>query len=126
VPILIGAGAVVVVLGIGAAVVAVPKLTHHADPGCNAYNPGALTAYNQTITDLNAQASQATLSRDLTTAVAQLSAAVGQAQSATVKSSLQGLLAQLTQVQGDVQKGSVPAATVAQLNTAAAAADNAC
>jgi hypothetical protein len=124
-PVLIGAGAVVVVLGIGAAVTA-PRFLHHTDAGCAAYSTSALPAYNKTITDLNAQASQATLGSDLTTAIAQLSAAAGQAQGAAVKSALQGLLTQLTQVQTDVQKGSVPAATVAQLNTASAAADNAC
>jgi hypothetical protein len=124
-PVLIGVGALVVVVGIGAAVEA-PKFLRHTDPGCAAYTASALPAYNKTITDLNAQASQATLSNDLTTAVAQLSSATGQAQSATVKSALQGLLSQLTQVQADVQKGSVPAATVAQLNTNSNAADNAC
>ena len=125
VPVFIGVGAVVVVLGIGAAVGA-PKLLHHTDPGCSAYTASALPAYNQTISDLNAQASQATLSNDLTTALAQLSSAAGQAQGATVKSALQGLISQLTRVQADVQKGSVPASTVTQLNTASAAADNAC
>jgi hypothetical protein len=124
-PVLIGVGAVVVVLGIGAAVVG-PRLLRHTDPGCTAYTANALPAYNQTITDLNHQASQATLSSDLTTAIAQLSAATGQAQDATAKSALQGLLTQLTQVQADVQKGSVPSTTVSQLNTAASAADNAC
>ncbi|HEX3963434.1 MAG TPA: hypothetical protein VHZ03_43500 [Trebonia sp.] len=124
-PLLIGVGAAVVVLGIGAAV-AVPRFLHHTDPGCTAYTTSALPAYNQTITDLNAQASQATLASDLTTAIAQLSSATGQAQGATAKSALQGLLTQLTQVQADTQKGSVPAATVTQLNTAAVAADNAC
>jgi len=124
-PVFIGVGAVVVVLGIGAAVGA-PKLLHHTDPGCTAYTASALPAYNQTISDLNAQASQATLSGDLTTALAQLSAAAGQAQGAAVKSALQGLVTQLTQVQADVQKGSVPATTVTQLNTASAAADSAC
>ncbi|HEY6785949.1 MAG TPA: hypothetical protein VI365_01435, partial [Trebonia sp.] len=124
-PLLIGVGAAVVVLGIGAAV-AVPRFLRHTDPGCTAYTTSALPAYNQTITDLNAQASQATLASDLTTAIAQLSSATGQAQGATAKSALQGLLTQLTQVQADTQKGSVPAATVTQLNTAAVAADNAC
>ena len=125
VPVLIGAGAAVVVIGIGAAV-AVPRLLQHTDPGCTAYRVNALPAYNQTITDLNAQASQTTLGSDLTTAIAQLSSAAGQAQGTAVKSALQGLLTQLTQVQADTQKGSVPAATVTQLNTAAVTADNAC
>ena len=125
VPLFIGAGAAVVVLGVGVAV-AIPRLTQHTDPGCAAYKVNALPAYNQTITDLNNQASQATLSSDLTTAIAQLSAAAGQAQAAPVKSALQGLLTQLTQVQADTQKGSVPAATVSQLNTAATTVDSAC
>ncbi len=124
-PVLIGVGAVVALLGVGAAVAA-PRFLQHTDPGCTAYTTTALPAYNQTISDLNAQASQATLSSDLTSAIAQLSSAAGQAQGATAKSALQGLLSQLTRVQADVQKGSVPAATVAQLNTAAGAADNAC
>jgi hypothetical protein len=125
-PVLIGTGAVVVLLGVGAAVAA-PRLLRHADPGCTAYTTSALPAYNQTITDLNAQApSRATLTNDLTTAIAQLSAAAGQAQSTTVKSALQGLLTHLTQVQAALQKGSVSPATVTQLNTAAASADNAC
>jgi hypothetical protein len=124
-PLFIGVGAAVVVLGIGAAVAA-PRLLQHPDPGCTAYRTSALPAYNQTITDLNAQASQATLNSDLTTAVAQLSAAASQAQGAPVKSALQGLLTRLTQVQADTQKGSVPAATVTQLNTAAVATDNTC
>jgi hypothetical protein len=124
-PLFIGIGAAVVVIGVGV-VVAVPRLLHHTDPGCSAYTTSALPTYNQTITDLNAQASQATLASDLTTTIAQLSAAAGQAQGAAVKSALQGMLTQLTQVQADTQKGSVPAATVTQLNTAAVAADNAC
>jgi hypothetical protein len=124
-PLFIGIGAAVVVIGVGAAVAA-PRLLKHTDPGCSAYTTSALPTYNQTITDLNAQASQATLASDLTAAIAQLSAAAGQAQGAPVKSALQGLLTQMTQVQADTQKGSVPAATVTQLNTAADAADNAC
>jgi hypothetical protein len=125
VPLFIGIGAAVVVIGAGV-VVAAPRLLKHTDPGCSAYTTSALPTYNQTITDLNAQASQATLASDLTTAIAQLSAAAGQAQGAPVKSALQGLLTELTKVQADTQKGAVPAATVTQLNTAADAADKAC
>jgi hypothetical protein len=125
VPILIGAGAVVAVVAIGA-VVAGPKLLKHADPGCSAYTTSALPAYNHAITDLNAQASQATLTADLTTAISQLSTAMGQAQGAGVKTALQGLLTDLNTVQADVRKGSVPAATVSSLNSASAAADSAC
>jgi hypothetical protein len=125
VPLFIGIGAAVVVIGVGV-VVAAPRLLKHTDPGCSAYTTSALPTYNQTITDLNAQASQATLASDLTTAIAQLSAAAGQAQGAPVKSALQGLLTELTKVQADTQKGAVPAATVTQLNTAADAADKAC
>jgi hypothetical protein len=125
VPILIGAGAVVAVVAIGA-VVAGPKLLKHTDPGCSAYTTSALPAYNHAITDLNAQASQATLTADLTTAIGQLSTAMGQAQGASVKTALQGLLTDLNTVQADVRKGSVPAATVSSLNSASAVADNAC
>lgn len=124
-PLLIGAGALIVVVGVGAAV-AVPRVFKHTDPGCSAYASTALPAYNHAITDLNAQASQATLSTDISAAITQLTGAINQAQSATVKTALQGLLTQLTQVQGDVKKGAVPAATVSSLNAASSAADNAC
>jgi hypothetical protein len=124
-PVLIGVTAVVALIGIGAAVEG-PKYLHHSDPGCTSYSADALPAYNRAIDDLNSQASQATLTGDLSTAVTQLTAAVNQAQSTSVKTALQGLLADLTQVQADVHKGSVPASTVSTLNGASAAADNAC
>jgi hypothetical protein len=124
-PILIGVAAVVVLIGVGAAVEG-PKYLHHSDPGCTSYSSTALPAYNRAIGDLNSQASQATLTGDLSTAVSQLTAAVNQAHSASVKTALQGLLTDLTQVQADVRKGSVPASTVSTLNAASATADNAC
>jgi len=122
---LIGAAAVIVVIGAGAAV-AVPRYFKHTDPGCSAYSSTALPAYNHAITDLNAQASQAKLNGDISTAITQLTAAVNQAQSATVKTALQGLVTELTQIQADVKRGAVPASTVTALNAASAAADNAC
>ena len=124
-PWLIGAGALIVVVGVGA-VVAAPRVLKHTDPGCSAYATTALPAYNHAITDLNAQASQATLTTDISAAITQLTGAINQAQSATVKTALQGLLTQLTHVQADVKKGAVPAATVSSLNSASAAADSAC
>jgi hypothetical protein len=126
VPVLIGAGAVVVLIGVG--VVAVPKVLHHGstDAGCTTYSSSALPVYNHAITDLNAQASQATLNKDLSSAITQLTSAVSKAQSTPVKAALQGLLTDLNAVQADVQKGTVPAATVATLNSASAAADGAC
>jgi len=124
-PLLIGAGALIVVVGAGAALT-VPRVFKHTDPGCSAYASTALPAYNHAITDLNAQASQATLTTDLSAAITQLTGAINQAQSATVKTALQGLRTQLTQVQADVKKGAVPAATVSSLNAASSAADNAC
>jgi hypothetical protein len=116
---------VAAVLAVGAVIVA-PRLLSPSDPGCKAYTETAITAYNQTIHDLNAQASQAKLTGDMTTAIAELRTAAAQAQSATVRSALGGLLAELTTVRTDVQKGSVPAATVSAINTAAKTADNAC
>jgi hypothetical protein len=43
-----------------------------------------------------------------------------------VKSALQSLLTQLKEVQSDVKNGAVPDTTVASLNAASTAADNAC
>jgi hypothetical protein len=124
-PVLIGAGVLVVALGAGGAVIA-PKLLKHSDPGCTAYTSSALPAYNHAISDLNAQASQATLKTDLTAAIGQLTTASGQASGAQVKSALQSLLTQLKEVQSDVKNGAVPDTTVASLNAASTAADNAC
>jgi hypothetical protein len=125
VPVLIGAGVLVVALGAGGAVVA-PKFLKHTDPGCTAYTSNALPAYNHAISDLNAQASQATLESDLATAIGDLTTASGQASGTQVKTALQGLLTQLKEVQADVKKGAVPDTTVTSLNTASTAADNAC
>jgi hypothetical protein len=122
---LVGGAAVVAVLAVGAVIVA-PRLLGSGDPGCKAYTGTALTAYNQTIRDLNAQAPQAKLTGDMATATAQLKTASAQAQDASVKSALGKLLAELMTVRADVQKGSVPPATVSALNTAAHAADKAC
>jgi hypothetical protein len=121
----IGAGALVVLVGVGA-VVAVPKFLKHTDPGCSAYSTSALPAYNRAITDLNAKAPQTTLIKDLSGAITQLNGAISQAQSASVKAGLQGLVADLTHVQADVQKGTLPASTVSTLNSASAVADSAC
>jgi hypothetical protein len=119
-------GAVAVVVVAGGVALAVPKLLGSSDPGCASYTGTALTAYNQTISDLNAQASQARLTSDMTTAIADLTTAADQAESATVKSALDGLLSQLSTVRADVQAGSVSAQTVTALNNASRAADNAC
>jgi hypothetical protein len=124
-PVLIGAGVLVVALGAGGAVIA-PKLLKHTDPGCTVYTSSALPAYNHAISDLNAQASQATLETDLTAAIGQLTTAAGQASGAQVKTALQSLLTQLKGVQSDVKNGSVPDTTVTSLNAASTAADNAC
>jgi hypothetical protein len=125
-PRLLIGGAVAVVVVVGGVALAVPKLLGSSDPGCALYTGTALTAYNQTINDLNAQASQSQLTSDMTSAIADLTTAADQANSATVKSALDGLLGELSTVRADVQKGSVPAETVAALNTASRAADNAC
>ena len=121
-----GAG-VLAVVAVGGVVVA-PKLLHHgsSDPGCKAYSGTALTAYNKTIDDLNAQASQPALTSDMSTAITSLNSAISQAQSASVKSALNGLLTQLKSVQTDVKSGSVPTNTVNALNAASTTADNAC
>jgi hypothetical protein len=109
-----------------AGVIVTPKLLGPTDPGCKSYTGTALTAYNTTIDDLNAQASQAKLTTDMNTAIAELQTAAGQAQSASAKTALNGLLTELTAVRTDVQSGSVPSATVSKLNAAATKADNAC
>jgi hypothetical protein len=120
-----GAG-VLAVVAVGGVLVAPKLLSGSSDPGCKAYSGSALTAYNKTIDDLNAQASQSVLSADMSAATTDLSAAISQAQSATVKSALSGLLAQLNAVKTDVQSGSVPTNTVSALNAASTTADNAC
>ena len=97
-----------------------------SDPGCKAYANTALGAYNKTIDDLNAQATQATLDADMTAAITDLTTASAQAQSASAKSALAALLAQFKVVRADVAAGSVPPATVTALNADSAAADHAC
>ncbi len=121
-----GAG-VLAVVAVGA-VVAVPKVLGggSSDPGCKSYSGTALVAYNKTIDDLNAQASQSVLAADMSTTISDLNSAIAQAQGSAVKSSLNGLLTQLKSVQADVKSGSVPTSTVNSLNAASTAADNAC
>jgi hypothetical protein len=121
-----GAG-VLAVVAVGGVVVT-PKLLHggSSDPGCKAYSGTALTAYNKTIDDLNAQASQSVLTADMSAAITSLNSAITQAQSASVKSALNGLLTQLKSVDTDVKSGSVPTNTVNALNAASSTADNAC
>lgn len=112
-------------VAIGAAILA-PRLMGPSDPGCKEYAGAGLAAYNKTINDLNAQASQATLSADMTAAVSSLNSAIGKAGSTAIKSALNGLLTELKSVQADVGSGSVPTKTVAALNNASSAADRAC
>jgi hypothetical protein len=97
-----------------------------SDPGCKAYAGPALTAYNKTIHDLNAQSSQQQLSADMSAAVTELTQAAAQAQGPAVKSALNGLLTELKTVQGDVTAGAVPSAAVNALNADSATADHAC
>jgi hypothetical protein len=119
-----GAG-VLAVVAVGGVLIA-PRLLGPSDPGCKAYAGTAVTAYNKTIDDLNAQASQSVLSADMSTTVTDLNSAIAQAQSASVKSALNGLLTQVETVKADVKAGSVPSTTVSALNAASTAADNAC
>jgi hypothetical protein len=108
------------------AIFVVPKLLGPSDPGCSSYSGSALPAYNTTIGDINNQAPQATLSKDMTTTISQLDDAIAKAQSASVKSALNGLLAQLKIVQSAVGSGSIPTSAVNALNAASTAADHAC
>jgi hypothetical protein len=119
-----GAG-VLAVVAVGGVIMA-PRLLGPSDPGCKSYSGTAITAYNKTIGDLNAQASQSVLTADMSAAIADMTNAIGQAQSASVKSALNGLLTELKSVQSDVKAGSVPTSTVNSLNAASTAADNAC
>jgi len=122
---LVAVACVLAVVAIAAVIVA-PRLMGPSDPGCQEYAGPALAAYNKTINDLNAQASQSTLSADMTAAVSSMTTAIGKAHSATVKTALTGLLNELKSVQADVGSGSVPTKTVDALNNASTAADNAC
>lgn len=126
---LVAGAAVLAVVAVGGVIVA-PKLLNGggaaSDPGCKAYSGTALAAYNKTIDDMNAQASQSVLSADMSAASTDLTSAIDQAQSAAVKSALTGLLTELQSVKAGVESGSVPASTVSALNAASAKADNAC
>ena len=97
-----------------------------SDPGCKVYSNTAIGAYNKTINDLNAQASQTALTADMSAAITDLSSAAAQAQSASAKSALGALLAEFKVVRQDVAAGSVPPSTVTTLNADSAAADSAC
>jgi hypothetical protein len=119
-----GAG-VLSVIAIGGVILA-PKMVHRPDPGCTAYAGPALTAYNKTINDLNAEATQAHLSADMSAAVSEMTKAVDAAHDSTVKSALSVLLIQLKKVQADVAGGTLPASTVNALNAASTTADHAC
>jgi hypothetical protein len=121
-----GAG-VLAIVAVGGVIVA-PKLLGggSSDPGCKAYSGTAITAYNKTIDDLNAQASQPVLNADMSATVTDLTSAIAQAKSASVKSALNGLLTELKSVQSDVRSGTVPTTTVNALNAASTTADNAC
>ena len=103
-----------------------PKMFGPSDPGCKAYAGPALTAYNKTINDLNAQTPESRLSADMSAAVSQLTQAIAEAHGPAVKSALNGLLSELRTVQTDVAAGSVPTSTVNALNAASTTADNAC
>ena len=123
---LIAGAGVLAVVAVGGVVVAPRLLAGSSDPGCKAYSGPALTAYNKTIDDLNAQASQSVLTTDMSTAITDLNSAISQAQAAPVKSALNVLLTQLKAVQTDIKSGSVPTSTVNSLNAASTAADHAC
>jgi hypothetical protein len=101
-------------------------LSGPSDPGCRAYANTALSAYNQTIKDLNAQASQAVLGSDMTATINDLTSASAQSQSASTRSALNALLAEFKVIRADVAAGAVPASTVKALNADSAAADSAC
>jgi hypothetical protein len=125
---LIAGAGVLAVVAVGGVVVA-PRLLGgggSSDPGCKAYAGSAITAYNKTIGDMNAQAAQSVLDADMSATITDLTGAIAQAQSASVKSALTGLLTELKSVQTDVRSGSVPTTTVNALNAASAAADSAC
>jgi hypothetical protein len=122
----VGAG-VLALVAIGGVVVA-PKLLNggSSDPGCKSYSGATLTAYNKTIDDLNAQASQAVLAADMSAAITDLNGSIALAKSTSVQAALNGLLAELKSVDADVKSGTVPMNTVNALNSASAAADHAC
>jgi hypothetical protein len=111
-----------------AAVLVAPKLSGggSSDPGCKAYAGATLTAYDKTIADLNAHASQAAIESDIATTSTSLSSAASQAQQGHVKSELENLLTQLQTLKTNVQADAVPASTITSLNAASSAADGAC
>ena len=120
------AGAGVLCVAAIAGVIIAPRTLGPSDPGCKAYAGPALTAYNKTINDLNAQAPQARLSADMAVAVSELTQATADAHGPAVKSALNVLLSELKAVQADVAAGAVPTSTVNALNTASTTADKAC
>jgi hypothetical protein len=123
---LVGGAAVLSVVAI-VGVILTPRLFGGTtDPGCKAYAGTALTAYNKTITDLNAQASTQQLDADMATAITDLTAAAAKTRSPSTASALNGLLTEIKTVRTDVARGSVPAATVGALNAASTTADHAC
>jgi multidrug resistance efflux pump len=107
-------------------VILAPKMFARSDPGCKAYSGPALIAYDKTISDMNAQATQSHLSADMSAAITELTQAAGEAQGSAVKSALSGLLTELKTIQGDVAAGSVPTTAVSALNAASTTADHAC
>ena len=109
-----------------AGVILAPRMLGPSDPGCKAYAGPALTAYNKTIHDMNAQAPQARLSADMAAAVGELTQATADAHGPAVKSALNALLSELKAVQADVAAGAVSTSTVNALNTASTTADKAC
>jgi hypothetical protein len=123
---LVGGATVLAVVAIAGAILAPKLFGGSSDPGCQAYANTALTAYDKTITDLNAQASAKTLNADMATAISDLSTAAGETQSSSARSALDSLLTQLKTVRTDVAQGSVPSNTVVQLNAASASADRDC
>jgi hypothetical protein len=125
---LVGSVALLVVIALAGAAYVTKGFGYFgpSDPGCKAYTSTALAAYNKTIDDLNAQASQTALDADMTTAITDLTTASAQAQSASAKSALSALLAEFKVVRADVTAGSVPVSAVRALNADSAAADHAC
>jgi hypothetical protein len=97
-----------------------------SDPGCKVYANSAIDAYNKTVNDLNAHASQTTLDADMAASVTDLTSASAQAQATSARSALSALLAEFKVVRADVAAGSVPESTVRALNSDSAAADSAC
>jgi hypothetical protein len=123
---LVGGAAVLAVVAIAGVILAPRLFGGTTDPGCKAYAGSTLTAYDKTITDLNAQASTKKLDVDMATAITDLTAAVAKTQTPATASALNGLLTELKTVRTDVAQGSVPASSVNALNAASTTADHAC